>query len=261
VIKKEKITGKNINADILRPKNLLRGGYHCSMPREVKTRVLVIAAHPDDEILGAYSFLSNKEYVSKSLIVCEGSSARYAAESNSQELSKDIALREMASIKAAKILENEEPAFLNFPNIRLSNINSLEVQNLIAEELKQYCPKIVITHSAYCNNRDHVEVNKLVGNVIRGNVYKNIHTLLSMEIPSSTEQNFYGGFLPNYYVSISEKQMNQKIDLLRDFGTELQIDPAPRSIFGIKSLANYRGTAINENFAEAFSVLRMIKRN
>jgi hypothetical protein len=82
-----------------------------------------------------------------------------------------------------------------------------------------------------------------------------------MEIPSSTEQNFYGGFLPNYYVSISEKQMNQKIDLLRNFGTELQIDPAPRSEFGIKSLASYRGTAINENFAEAFSVLRMIERN
>ena len=231
------------------------------MSMEVKTRVLVIAAHPDDEILGAYSFLSNKKYVSKSLIVCEGSSARYASKSNSQELSKDIAFREMASTKAAKILENEEPSFLNFPNIKLSNSDSLEVQNLIAEGLKQYCPEIVITHSAYCNNRDHVEVNKMVGNVIRGNVYKNIHTLLSMEIPSSTEQNFYGGFLPNYYVSISEKQMNQKIDLLRNFGTELQIDPAPRSEFGIKSLANYRGTAINENFAEAFSVLRMIKRN
>ena len=231
------------------------------MSMEIKTRVLVIAAHPDDEILGAYSFLSNKKYVSKSLIVCEGSSARYASKSNSQQLSKDIAVREMASTKVAKILENEEPSFLNFPNIKLSNSDSLEVQNLIAGELKQHCPEIVITHSAYCNNRDHVEVNKMVGNVIRGNVYKNIHTLLSMEIPSSTEQNFYGGFLPNYYVSISEKQMNQKIDLLRNFETELQIDPAPRSEFGIRSLANYRGTAINENFAEAFSVLRMIERD
>lgn len=225
-----------------------------------KIKLFVIAGHPDDEILGAYSYLSDPKYDAQSIFICEGSSARFTEEKNSQEVMKAINNREQAAISIADQLGNRRPIFLNFPNLALSAIPVININHKIEFHLDRFKPEIVITHSKNCNNLDHSTISLAVSNLIRSNSHSYVKTILHMEIPSSTEQSLATSFQPNHFVELIESQVENKIFLLSKYGEELQKDPGPRSGHGIKAYAAFRGVASGNYFAEAFEIVRKITR-
>jgi LmbE family N-acetylglucosaminyl deacetylase len=225
-----------------------------------KIKLLVIAGHPDDEILGCYSYLSNTAYDSQTLFVCEGSSARFM-DKNQQEVIRAINNREQAAISIADRLGNRPPIFLNFPNLALSATPLIDINNRIEIHLNSLKPDLVITHSKFCNNLDHSTISIAVSNLVRSNSHSYVRKILHMEIPSSTEQTLSQNFRPNHFVILDESQVEKKISLLSLYGDELQKNPGPRSSHGIKAYAAFRGIASGNYFAEAFELVRQITRN
>jgi LmbE family N-acetylglucosaminyl deacetylase len=229
------------------------------MKKTSRIKLLVIAAHPDDEILGAYSYLSNSNFQSLTVFVCEGSSARF--QFGEESTLKDLAVRdrEQAAIAAAQRLGNQHPVFLNFPNFSLSSKSILEINKKIEEIVKSFDPEIVITHTASCNNLDHSTVSIAVSNLLRTNAYPGIKTILHMEIPSSTEQTMESSFHPNHFIVLNSQQLDEKILTLSLYGAELQRSPGPRSDYGIRAYAAFRGITAGTFLAESFRIVRSIK--
>jgi len=227
---------------------------------KVNNKILVIAAHPDDEVLGAFSYLSDSRYNTRTVFVCEGSSGRFQGNYDIDELKIAIEQRENAAHLVAKTLGNNAPIFLNFKNFSLLPKSIPELNKKLEFIIRDFTPNMIITHSFNCNNSDHIAVSISVSNLVRSNVYPEISTVLHMEIPSSTEQSLGKNFTPNHFKELNLSQLENKLKCLSFYGEELQKNPAPRSEFGIKSYASFRGVASGMPYAEGFQIMRSIFR-
>ena len=225
-----------------------------------KKKLMIIAAHPDDEVLGAYSYLSNKSYECQTIFVCEGSSARFLFGEKSQALDQAVKLREIAALNVSKELKNLPPIFLNYTNLTLASLPVIEINQKIEPLIDSFRPNLIMTHTQDCNNLDHRMVSTCVSSIVRANKFPNIEMILNMEIPSSTEQFWNHSFTPNHFITLSKSQMDKKIEMLSIYGDELQSDPDPRSSFGVRSYAQFRGLACGAMYAESFKIVRSIFR-
>ena len=110
-------------------------------------------------------------------------------------------------------------------------------------------------------NLDHQTIVKSVLVATRPTSIKNIISeIYSFEILSSTEWNFLNKFKPNYFVSMSKKNILNKWNALKGYKSEIQKKPHPRSLFGIETLAKYRGLQCGSNFAESYEIIRSFKK-
>jgi len=222
-------------------------------------KILVIAAHPDDEILGCGATISkyikngDEVYV---CIVCEGSSGRFkdkyyltSEEKIEGIINKDINIREESAKKASKSLGVKEIYFLNFPNLELHLIPQLKVNKLIEKHIGKIKPDIIFTHTNFDNNIDHRSVYDSTIISSRG-----IKKVITFEIIGSTTDKF----LPNLFIDIEDTFCNKEKSL-KFYEDEIQAYPLPRSLEGIEILAKYRGLSCNKRLAEAFMVIRDIE--
>ena len=92
----------------------------------------------------------------------------------------------------------------------------------------------------------------------RPNVLNDVKNILFYEVPSSSEWSFKDTFSPNYFVSISEKNLNAKIKAMNYYKTEIKNYPFPRSKEGLRTFAMYRGLQSGNKLAEAFKIIRII---
>ena len=221
-------------------------------------RVLIIAAHPDDEVLGCGGVISKYgrqgvEFMV--LFIAEGSSCRYSSPGSTESIIA-ISQRTEQSINALNILQVRNYHFNNFPCGRLDQVPILEVNKVIEKSLNDFCPDTVFTHSCVDANNDHRIVNRatiMATRPVPGNTVKH---LLSYEVNSSTEWNFSEVFKPNIFEQIEERDLNLKCKALNAYETELKAYPFPRSDKAIETLASMRGLQSGVSFAEAFSLIR-----
>tara|TARA_X000000950_G_C13854866_1_gene636130 strand:- start:394 stop:1080 length:687 start_codon:yes stop_codon:yes gene_type:complete len=225
-------------------------------------KIFVVAAHPDDEILGCGGTLlkhidqGDKVYI---LFVTEGVSARYKKSETDKSL-KEINKRENMAKNAAKIGKFKIVDFLNLKNLELSNYPHNYLTNLIVKYFKKYKPDIVYTHYEHDLNIDHYQTFFSTFVASRPNEDYIIKKLLSFEIPSSTDwgvNNQGKLFCPNYFVD-TFKYKKKKEKLLDCYKYELRKPPHPRSIKNIHALSTFRGGFIGLHYAEAFFVNKII---
>ena len=223
-------------------------------------KIMLVAAHPDDELLGSAGTLllyKNKGYDIKIIFLSDGESSRNI---NKQKKSILINQRKSQAIKISKLCKFKEPAFADFPDNRLDTIPMLTLVKFIENEIKKFKPKIIITHNENDLNIDHKLAFKAVVTATRPATKTFVKSIYCFETPSSTENNFSRikvNFNPNLYFDIS-RCINQKITLLRIYKKEIKSYPHARSLEGIKVLAKYRGTQIGVKYAEAFYLLRKL---
>ncbi len=225
-------------------------------------KIFVVAAHPDDEVLGCGGTLlkhineGDKVYV---LFVSEGVSGRF---DKNQDLKceKEIIKRKQMAIKVAKLGKFKIVDFLDLKNLELNSYPHNYLTNIIIKYFEKYKPDIVYTHYEHDLNIDHYYT--FFSTFVASRPSKNfeIKKLLSFEIPSSTDWGINNNgrlFAPNYFVDI-KKYIKKKIILLNKYKFEMRQPPHSRSIKNITSLSVFRGGSVGFHNAEAFYVNKIL---
>ena len=228
-----------------------------------KNRVLIIAAHPDDETIGCGGAIAkhrnNHDSVS-CIYFTNGVGARFAKNFNE----KEVFLREKSSIKAEKILGFKWLHNLcqNFPDNSLDNFSLLKIIKTIEKAKRLIKPNLIYTHSSADLNIDHRRICEAVMVAFRPQPGETWEEIRLFEVPSSTEYSnnlFKQNFKPNLFINI-QQTWKKKSAALRAYQKEMKKYPHPRSLNGNKILAQYRGIQNGLKMAEAFEVVKKIVR-
>tara|TARA_B100000963_G_C22624673_1_gene671690 strand:+ start:1443 stop:2132 length:690 start_codon:yes stop_codon:yes gene_type:complete len=229
----------------------------------MKKNILIVVAHPDDEILGCGGFISRfkKQSNFKVLIIAEGSSCRFKKLfKEKKEIQKKIELRKNQAKKALALFSVKDVTFCDLPCGSLNSIPSIRINQLIEEQIKLFKPEKILTHSSEDLHPDHRAVFHSVMQATRPIKKDNfVKEILSFEILSSSEWAYSSIFKPNYFIKLSKKNVNEKWKALKCYTEEIQKKPLPRSSFGINTLASFRGIQSGNEFAEAYYQVRSIK--
>ncbi len=226
----------------------------------MKKRILVVAAHPDDEILGCGGTLArfrDEGNKIQSIFFTNGVSSR-----DKKETKKAIKIRKKNALSVAKKLKSNKPIFFDYPDNQLDTIPLLKIIKKIEKVLKIFKPNIIFTHFDKDLNIDHQIVSKAVTTATRPLSGSKLEMILFFEILSSTEwtyQNNKNSFTPNYFINV-EKFISKKKDLLKIYREELREWPHSRSLRGIEILSNYRGMMSGTSNAEAFILSKKFLR-
>lgn len=223
--------------------------------------VLVVAAHPDDEVLGCGGTLARWVAQGRQvrvLFLTDGVGAR--AGTVDAATADAAARRRAAAEEAAGILGLTATEFLDFPDNRMDSVEMLTVVQEVERRIKLFSPSVVLSHHVGDVNIDHQVAHHATVTACRPQPGSSVRELLFFETASSSEWRPKGSaepFVPNMFVDISET-LPGKLDALRAYGEEIRPYPHARSFAGIESLARWRGATIGVQAAEAFIVGRSI---
>lgn len=225
-----------------------------------KKKILIIASHPDDEILGCGATISrlvNEGYEAYTLILGEGVTSRDEKrnrdkrETEIQKLKQDI-------LKANKLIGVKNIFTFDFPDNRFDSIPLLDIIKKIEEIKNKIKPDIIFTHFKNDLNIDHKKTYEATLTATRPMKNETVKTIYSFEVLSSTEWNYPTTFSPNVFFDIT-KTIDKKIKSMKCYENELRSFPHPRSIETIESNAKTWGSKIGCDFAEAFELIRYVK--
>lgn len=220
--------------------------------------VLVVAAHPDDEILGCGGTIARHAANGDAvhiLIVAEGATSR---PKGSKEDVKRLA---EAADRAAKAIGAKPPRFLGMPDNRLDTVALLNVIQPIEDVVRMVVPGTVYTHHGSDLNVDHRIVHQAVVTACRPLPGSPVRRICGFETLSSSEWSTASmgpAFNPSHFVGISDF-LAAKTAALECYATELRPFPHPRSIEAVTALARVRGSRAGLTAAEAFEVILDIR--
>lgn len=230
---------------------------------QMKNKVLVIAAHPDDEILGCGATIAKRIRQGDSVhttIMAEGITSRDVVRDSGKRAS-DLSQLAIAAKLANEILGVHSLELLNFPDNRMDSIDRLDIIKAVETIFVVHQPDIVYTHHANDLNIDHRRVHDAVITACRPHPGQHVvRQLLFFEVPSSTEwQMAYSAppFQPNWFEDISDS-LAFKLLALEAYHSEMRTWPHPRSLEAVSYLAKWRGACIGTEAAEGFVLGRYI---
>ena len=224
-------------------------------------KVLIVAAHPDDELLGCGGAILHHLYQGDKVrvtIVAEGLTSRESKNKSNQ----DTAGLKNITKKICEEVGIKELDFLDFADNRLDDYNLLDVIKPIENIINTFKPEIIYTHHYGDLNKDHQIVNRAVMTAARPKPNSFVQKIYAFEVLSSTNWSIINSnsvFEPNYYLNI-EKFLKKKLSLLNYYVSEIEKWPHTRSLKSIEILAKYRGSTVGLEAAEAFYLLRQIKK-
>lgn len=221
-------------------------------------KVLVIAAHPDDEVLGCGASIVAHTLTGDSvwtLILGQGIASR--KELNRAKTTKDLGALKRYAKKANDRLGVKKLIMKDFPDNRFDTVGLLDIVHEIEHVIEKYRPDIVYTHHYGDLNIDHNRVREAVEAAIRPMETCSVTKALAFEIASSTEWNMKKGgvFCPTVFRAITPDCLQKKLDALKDYKSEIRPFPHPRSPEYLRALAMVRGGQSGLPFAEAFELI------
>jgi LmbE family N-acetylglucosaminyl deacetylase len=218
----------------------------------MKKKVLVIAAHPDDEILGCGGSIAR--HVSDgdtvySIIACEGESLRYKNTNVNQKIYIE---------NARKILGVEKNFLLEFPDQKLDTYSLIDIIKPLESIIQLYKPNIIYCQHGGDINKDHQILFDAAMVALRP-VHDYIEEIRTFYTVGSTELGNPMNFIPNLWVNI-DKFIHTKIEAFSQYLSEIKEYPHPRSLKGLEILSQYTGNQVVMNNAESFMIIRSIQR-
>jgi LmbE family N-acetylglucosaminyl deacetylase len=226
--------------------------------------VLVVAAHPDDEVLGCGGTIARwaaQGCPVHVLLLADGEGAR-APDGGVGASDERLQARAAAARGAAAILGCSTLELLDYPDNRLDGVELLDLVRHVEVRIAQFEPATILTHHAGDVNIDHRVVHDAVIAACRPVPGGCVGELLFFEVPSSTEWRPAASavsFCPDWFVDISAT-LPKKLDALQAYREELRAFPHPRSLQAVRALAQWRGATAGVDAAEAFVLGRKIVR-
>ena len=222
-------------------------------------KVLIIAAHPDDEILGCGATIAkhtNRGDQVKILITAEGLTSR---DSKLHKTAKQALFKlKKTAQKANQELGAKDVVFFDFPDNRMDSFDLLEIIKPIEEVINHFKPNIIYTHHDSDLNIDHKILSQAVITACRPTPNSSVREIYFFEVLSASHWGNGPSFTPNYFNCVSDF-IEHKISALETYKSEMRNFPHARSIQAIRALATLRGALAGLNSAEAFEIFRIIK--
>lgn len=224
----------------------------------------MVAAHPDDELLGQGATIHklSNEYgcTCRAIILGEGLTSR-SEERNREEWEQELKEHRACIHKAADIIGYDSVGINGFPDNRFDSVDLLDIIKVIEKEKEEFQPEIIFTHHGGDLNIDHQRTFEAVITATRPMKEEGVETILTFETPSSTEWQFpieKRQYNPNVYLEITEGDLQAKCDGMNAYSFETRDWPHPRSEEALKVLARRVGTIVGKGFAERFQLIRML---
>jgi LmbE family N-acetylglucosaminyl deacetylase len=225
-------------------------------------KVLVIAAHPDDEVLGCGATaarLAGEQHEVHFAILGEGVTSRHAQRSDAD--ARQLAeLHRQAQAATAK-LGAKSLVLHKLPDNRLDTVPLLEVVKLVEELVDRLKPDVIYTHHPGDLNVDHGVIHRAVLTATRPISGQSVREIYAFEIPSSTEWAFGSlqpTFRPNVFVDVAAT-LEAKIAAMACYETESREFPHPRSPEALRAVARHWGSVVGCDAAEAFELVRLVR--
>ena len=218
-------------------------------------KILVIASHPDDEVLGCGGTLikySKMGYEIRIVFMTNGVSSRSKIKNN------EILKRKKAAIKACKILGANKPKFFNFKDNQMDSVPLLKIVKVIENEIYLFKPSIIFTHFNGDLNIDHEITSRATLTACRPTLNHPVKSLFMFYVPSSTEWSHNKNkknFIPNWFEDISNSDKQKKL-ALNCYKMEMRKWPHPRSLKNISNLQNVFASEVGQKKTESFMLYR-----
>ena len=225
-------------------------------------KALVIAAHPDDEVLGCGGTIARRVQEGwhiDLLFLSSGVGSRSSKNGRADVVERRDRLK--SAEQAAEVLGADKLTILDHPDNRFDSIDLLDLIKEIDSVGRQQRPEVIFTHHTGDLNIDHAITARAVLTAFRPLPGCFVRKIYAFEIPSSTEWFFGSGptiFRPNTFVDITD-QFDRKIEALKCYGSELRNFPHPRSIEGVESIAKKWGSTVGCERVEAFELIWSVK--
>ncbi len=227
-----------------------------------KKKILVVAAHPDDEMLGVggtiHNLVSKNKIIANAMILSKGITSR-----QSDKNDKDLIKQEKNIIKSTSIIGFKDVVTLDFPDNRFDSVDLLDIIRSVENIIEKFKPDIIFTHHSMDLNIDHRITNEAVITATRPVPDTRPVSLFSFETPSSTEWQVNDSdkaFLPNFFVELNKNDIVAKQKALRAYSTECKNYPHPRSEKSLEIISERWGLNIGVKYAEAFRIIRHIQK-
>jgi LmbE family N-acetylglucosaminyl deacetylase len=221
-------------------------------------RVIVISAHPDDEILGVGGTLLKHKHSGHELawVIITGVHEKNGF-TKERVYSRQMEIEKVAnSIGFLKVYQ------LDYPTMGLSSSVVNEIIPRISSIFVDFKPEVVYVMNRSDAHSDHRFTFDAVAACTKSFRYPYIKKVLMYECISETEfapQLPEKVFIPNYFVDITEF-LTRKIEIMKIYESELSEHPFPRSIDNIRALATFRGASVGVEYAEAFQAIKIIDK-
>jgi LmbE family N-acetylglucosaminyl deacetylase len=224
--------------------------------------VLVVAAHPDDEVLGCWGTMASlvqeghKVYIA---ILGEGATSRYQARDQADQSKVERLVSD--SQKVAAMIGAKQVFNYSLPDNRFDTLPMLDVVKIIEKLVSQIEPAVIYTHHPSDLNIDHGVVFRATLTATRPLPGCPVRDLYTFEIPSSTEWSFSmykPEFRPNVFVDITDT-VDIKVEAMQTYKSESRSFPHPRSPESLRGIASRWGSVVGVEYAEAFELIRSIR--
>lgn len=220
-------------------------------------KIVVIAAHPDDEALGPGATIAKHVRSGKHVTVV------FATDGFLQGPNQDAEMQHKreCAMQAARVLGVRHVEFLGLPGLQLDTISLAGLAQQLTQQIEQHQPAIVYTHFPGDLNHDHQILAQASLVAARPHRNRLVKKVLFYQVPASTE--WAAGlpglpFHPTEFNVLEPGDLEKKLAAFSCYTTEIFAAPHPRSLEGIELLARSRGSQIHVRFAEAFMVVRSI---
>jgi len=221
-------------------------------------KVLIIVAHPDDEIIGCGGTILKLKKQSKIQVIFTCNT--YDKRINQKNIKK-YNERQIVAKKVSSFMKINSPVFLKFNGLSLKREDITKMARLIHDKIMKFKPDTIFTHCIDDNHHDHRATAEATLIASRPYKKKFLKRIYSFEIPSASEKLIKKNraFNPNFFVDIN-KTYKQKLKILKKFyKNELKPYPNFLSLKSIENQIKVRGNMVNLNAAEGFEIVRSIK--
>jgi N-acetylglucosamine malate deacetylase 1 len=225
-------------------------------------KVLTFFAHPDDEALAAGATIKKLTSIDVGAevhvaIPATGIHSRRNLQDEYQRDNDMIELKQDCEKAMAVLGIHPKHIYLgNFPDNEMDKHSLLELIHWLEEIISKVKPDLILTHHRYCTNIDHQYCHDAVVVATRPGLNDQV-TVLCGEVPSSTGYLRPVQWEPNFYIEVSESDVESKIKAMESYKGEARPDPHPRSREVLRALAKVRGSESGFYFAESFMISKI----
>lgn len=226
--------------------------------------ILVVVAHPDDELLGLGATIHRLiNYFSckvRCVILGEGITSR-SEDRNTKKWERELKIHRSNIVEAQKSIGYHSVGIYDFPDNRFDTVALLDIIKVVEKEKENFKPQIIFTHHGGDVNIDHQRTFEAIITACRPMEDEMVDTIIAFETPSGTEWRASTDprhFIPNLFIEIFEDGLTAKIKGMESYEFEKRNYPHPRSPEALRIQAQRWGIVVGKKYAEAFQIVRIV---